>query len=308
VHRVRRQTVMGQARVVFGLVLVLVLPTSLAQAWNGHSHMLTAAIAYQELQPDARGEVVRLLRQHPRWIQRAQALAGLEEVAIFMDAARWADYVRMDPVWDRPEWHYINIPILRDGVAGQLPTVPNVLTALQQAAETLRKSTAMDADRAIALCWLFHLVGDVHQPLHTVSLFSPLYPEGDRGGTRFYVRLAPGLATMNLHYLWDNVLGQEDGVQSVWNKAARLMARSDLARSTFPELTATDFTVWIDESVHHARLSAYPQGGEGSRDRTDGAVVPADYGKQAQALGERRVVLAGYRLADLLSALLKPAP
>jgi hypothetical protein len=30
--------------------------------------------------------------------------------------------------------------------------------------------------RAIALAWLFHLVGDVHQPLHTVQLFSREYP------------------------------------------------------------------------------------------------------------------------------------
>jgi hypothetical protein len=39
-----------------------------------------------------------------------------------------------------------------------------------------------DAERrAVALAWLFHLVGDIHQPLHTTELFSVEYPNGDRG-------------------------------------------------------------------------------------------------------------------------------
>jgi len=37
--------------------------------------------------------------------------------------------------------------------------------------------------RAIALAWLFHLVGDIHQSLHTVQLFTVEYPKGDRGFT-----------------------------------------------------------------------------------------------------------------------------
>jgi len=39
--------------------------------------------------------------------------------------------------------------------------------------------------RAIALAWLFHLVGDIHQPLHTAQLFTVDYPQGDRGGKKY---------------------------------------------------------------------------------------------------------------------------
>jgi hypothetical protein len=35
--------------------------------------------------------------------------------------------------------------------------------------------------KAIELAWLFHLVGDIHQPLHTAQLFIVEYPQGDRG-------------------------------------------------------------------------------------------------------------------------------
>jgi hypothetical protein len=51
--------------------------------------------------------------------------------------------------------------------------------------------------------------------------------------------------------------------------------------------------------VQLARDVAYSTGIAGSRDRTDGAVFPPDYGKQVRAVVERRAVLAGYRLADL---------
>jgi hypothetical protein len=39
--------------------------------------------------------------------------------------------------------------------------------------------------------WLFHLVGDIHQPLHTVQLFTREYPNGDRGGNEICVRVTP---------------------------------------------------------------------------------------------------------------------
>jgi S1/P1 Nuclease len=43
--------------------------------------------------------------------------------------------------------------------------------------------------KAIALAWLFHLVGDIHQPLHTAQLFTTEYPQGDRGGNEICVRV-----------------------------------------------------------------------------------------------------------------------
>ena len=49
------------------------------------------------------------------------------------------------------------------------------------------KSTTEDVtNRAIALCWYLHLMGDVHQPLHCATWFSPEFPgkNGDSGGKR----------------------------------------------------------------------------------------------------------------------------
>jgi S1/P1 Nuclease len=57
--------------------------------------------------------------------------------------------------------------------------------------------------KAIALAWLFHLVGDIHKPLHTAQLFTVDYPQGDRGGNEICVRVTQAGQPMDLHRFWD---------------------------------------------------------------------------------------------------------
>ena len=54
--------------------------------------------------------------------------------------------------------------------------------------------------------WLSHLIGDIHPPVHAVTLFSREYPKGDEGGTETCVRVAQGRAALSLHQLWDELL------------------------------------------------------------------------------------------------------
>jgi hypothetical protein len=54
--------------------------------------------------------------------------------------------------------------------------------------------------------WLFHLVGDIHQPLHTTQLFTVEYPTGDRGGNEICVRVTQTGQPMDLHRFWDGVI------------------------------------------------------------------------------------------------------
>ena len=67
--------------------------------------------------------------------------------------------------------------------------------------------SALAANKAVVLCWIFHLVGDVHQPLHVVSMFTPELPDGDRGGNLIFVRPRPDSPPMRLHAFWDNATG-----------------------------------------------------------------------------------------------------
>ena len=56
------------------LLLVCLLPLP-ALAWNAGGHRLVAHLAWQQLAPETRAEVARLLRAHPereRWLKRAK--------------------------------------------------------------------------------------------------------------------------------------------------------------------------------------------------------------------------------------------
>ena len=128
--------------------------------------------------------------------------------------------------YHRGVWHYIDTPlvIVADGTgddqlkalkekarAGQhlLTDAPakerNVANALQAIAFNRDKFVhGKPAEQAVALCWLLHVLGDIHQPLHASAAFSAValdpvtHPAGDKGGN------AIGLGEHgNLHALWD---------------------------------------------------------------------------------------------------------
>ena len=91
------------------------------------------------------------------------------------------------------------------------PEPVNILTAMAENESVVKNEN--DGERsAVALAWLFHLVGDIHQPLHTAQLFTVEYPEGDRGGNEICVRVTQAEQPIELHRFWDGVItspGQE---------------------------------------------------------------------------------------------------
>src|SRR5205823_4340914 len=72
----------------------------------------------------------------------------------------------------------------------------NILQALKHNRDVFKHSTVR-RERAIALAWILHLVGDLHQPLHNAALFSNHFdgPSGDRGGNWILIGPAPGTGT-----------------------------------------------------------------------------------------------------------------
>ena len=85
--------------------------------------------------------------------------------------------------------------------------------------------------------------------------------------------------------------------------ATALRLQPDHARAQLPELRETSFEHWAkQESFTVAKEDAYRNGQlRGSRDQQNGEVFPADYIATVKPLAERRIVLAGYRLADVLT-------
>ncbi len=154
----------------------------------------------------------------------------------------------------------------------------------------------------MALCWLFHLIGDVHQPLHTTALFTTAYPDGDKGGNLVYVRVKEGGRALKLHFLWDGLLLGSENTREARNLAAKLLSRPEFARDRLPELKERAFEEWAkSESFPLAKEVVYLGGKlQGNPDPDSAPILPEGYTTRAREVAERRIVLAGYRIADLL--------
>jgi hypothetical protein len=142
-------------------------------------------------------------------------------------------------------WHYINWPFKPDGQPASVqirePEPVNILTALVENERVVAKET--DPERkAVALAWLFHLVGDIHQPLHTAQLFTIEYPQGDRGGNEICVRVTQDRQPMDLHRFWDGVITSSSNLTRLRNEATALRNRHGFQRSQLTELEDPSYT------------------------------------------------------------------
>src|SRR5262249_4822292 len=146
-------------------------------AWNAPAQMLNGSLTYQILRRDSEQtiEAVKAILQNhpwyePHWKPRIEKESFVDaDEMLFMLAPRWGDDVRTkDRAQHRTAWHYFNDPFKPKGqpesVKKRPPEAVNLLTALAEN-ERLAKSDNDPQRRAIALAWLFHLVGDVHQPM-----------------------------------------------------------------------------------------------------------------------------------------------
>jgi hypothetical protein len=331
----------------FSLIAALVggVTNTRATAWHSRGHMTVALIAYRQLEKSEQKKIRDILKEHPHFeeflIANKPADATMEEWMV-MQAATWPDWVRShhtDEIFNgeafhRPFHHYVNLPIRRlDGAAkANKDKIEKNIAALandEQSGVLLKElpkrldevSNSKDpATRAVALCWVLHLVGDIHQPLHAAALFTKDSPGGDRGGNAAFVRWN-GRA-MNLHSIWDSVLGWDDfpgaGVPRMTEfGVVDLMTRQfpDRHPVTANQLKVTSIDEWAFESRDLADKEAYSSNGVPvsivfNFDRhphltgTEVNELPTGYQTRGQDVAEKRVALAGARLANLLNTLL----
>lgn len=206
-------------------------------------------------------------------------------------------------------------PAAAVAAAGAGHTVPHdVVEALTKNAADLREPGGAPADRAVALCWVLHLAGDIHQPLHACILFSPQFPKGDQGGNAILVLREPPYlnSQMNLHLLWDKLPGDYKDEHFDGYLAAGLRADPRFSRQRMKQaLAVKDFNTWAQEShelaVKYAYLNGELKGALAHPPRTQPKEpipgLPPGYLENAEEVAARQVVLAAYRTADLLNDL-----
>jgi hypothetical protein len=320
-------------------LLIWCLTIAPASAWNFTGHKVIASIAFQRLTAEEQGKVVAMLRRHPRFVQDfleampeeiQKANETTQNEWIFQQAAVWADIIRSGPperkAFGRGEWHYVNVPVFlsdaaRTELTGKLTvnvaTEPpegantdtpsmNVTQAIGLGRRVVTDRQSSPADRAVMLAWLFHCVGDIHQPLHGAAMFSVrLFPEGDRGGNSVKTQ-----QNGNLHALWDGLLGRDDEFRAARNAALKLAADEELNRLGKESHSALDEIKWRDESHEIAKANVYTTEVVEALGRMEAGGGPVEeislseaYLKVGGHIAEQRVVQAGFRLAELLKSL-----
>jgi hypothetical protein len=176
-------------------LFALLLPSP-ALAWWDYGHKSVATIAYAELDPKARREIARLIA-HSRELETPRCrIRSLE------DAAYWPDCIR--PYNERFNytfpWHYQDISICRPFDIKEGCKDGNCVTA--QIARNLKLVADRKVpmrERLMALAFVAHLLGDLHQPLHVGE-------HDDAGGNQVTARYGVIGGKLNLHSVWDGLL------------------------------------------------------------------------------------------------------
>jgi hypothetical protein len=306
---------------LFLLLLAGSLVTMPALAWDYEGHKVTAEVVYATLGAEERARLIAILESHPRF--QADFVAQMPADAdrdrwLLWQAASWPDLARRFPESERDNyhrgtWHYINHVVwltdedraTLDGTLahnrstsyhGPLQDGLNAVQALKGNLDAWHNPAASAADKAIALCWILHITGDLHQPLHNVALFSRhLFPEGDRGGNLIEVQW--GQETRNLHYVWDSLVDDALDVD---------IAPAGLR--TIPDgwIDNSRIERWSRQHANLARLNVYT--GEvvaqliaaRSSENLSPISVSDAYLEHGRAISVRQLQLAGRRAASLI--------
>lgn len=303
------------------LFLIIILCTNTSLAWNSTTHKIIAEISWQLLEPDKRHQLTQLLLHHPYYEEDLLRYMPVhfegtekQEKWAFSSAAVWPDLIANKTTSRRkhfhhPTWHYINLPIFIDNqelsIDVNLSTYPhklakpnfNIVQALQYNADQLQDRNSTPAQKAIALSWILHLVGDIHQPLHAVSLFSSRqFLDGDRGGNFISVQRVIGAS--NLHSVWDSLLGRAKSTRSIEQKAQQLMQKKVYAELAFQPHN------WSKESHKLAARHVYTDELLTAVQTSSSRIkvhLGSVYMRQAKKTARQQSLLAGHRIAAMLN-------
>lgn len=300
-----------------------------ARAWDDVGHRLTAYIAWQNMTPAARENAIRILRLAPGdsdiatfYVMYSPGPIEARNRAYFELIATWADIVRnfgMAPEgrrifedrykkYHRGNWHYDDFFWKQvDGKAEIVDHPEDGGVAIKKLAEfdrVLLDPKADEEKKAIAIAWIMHIIGDIHQPLHTSGRITDLEPKGDQGGNLFVLSPAntPRNEQLNLHWFWDSIIpnmipyGKEPCGQAYIESIGNRIMKKYPLKEVRGRLEPGEFEKWKRESFDLVPANVF------TPDLKRNETPSAKYKRNALRVAEGQLAMAGYRLAETLNA------
>ncbi|HEY7905457.1 MAG TPA: S1/P1 nuclease [Wenzhouxiangella sp.] len=256
---------------------------SSAFGWSRYTHETTGYLAERHLTAEARAAVAELL--------------GDESLG---SVAAWADRVRPDRR-DTAPYHYVNGPRDQLHPSHEDLHLPQgtVYTAILMYQDQLKDESLSKQQRAEALKFLVHFVGDIHQPLHTAF-------GDDRGGNDFDVIYRN--ESFNIHRYWDLNVVEPRLDQFTSQEYARYLDASFSEAEKALWIEQTDPEPWVIEARRYVFAGLYPVPQlytyDSGRERTEAIPVMDDtYREVWMPVAEVQLTRAGLRLAGILNQL-----
>lgn len=158
------------------LVSILIFPVK-TFAWGKKGHALVAEVAFNYLDENTKKIVLQYL-----------------DGTTIEDAANWMDNIKSDHSFDYMKpYHYANF---EKGANVEETNGSNIIYQLNQTIKDLQnKKNLTNEQIKTKIQIIFHLIGDLHQPLHVG------YGD-DKGGNT--VEIYYNYKVTNLHSLWDS--------------------------------------------------------------------------------------------------------
>jgi hypothetical protein len=306
--------------------LILLFWPSTAHAWGCKGHQTVALIAERHLTPETQQWVQKLLSENPIDPKLNRYCGGANRDAM-ADGSTWADDVRGER--KNGPWHYIDIP--RGSQHGPLEPYCGqagcVTKAIGEQLAILKDKNADATKRAEALRYIIHFVGDLHQPLHTIT-------NADEGGNCVplkYLRRNPRehnhSYSPNLHSVWDSAIPERDAEgadPAEYAETLDALYAADIEGWQKAGIHVDDW-VWegydFAENVVYGNLtpkiaiepnvavhSCTDDNNIGQRLLHQNIAAGEAYQEKAATVAEKRIVEGGVRLAMILNDAVKAAP
>ncbi|MBL7889258.1 MAG: S1/P1 nuclease [Bacteroidia bacterium] len=244
------------------LAIIFSLTPTLTFAWGAEGHQIVAQIAKANI----KGKVLKKVSSY------------LGDMT-FEKAATWMDDIKSDKSLDYMKpWHYVNIEKDATYVKAKDGDIISELDILIAELKNYKTMKAEDVAKDIKI--LFHLCGDIAQPLHAGY-------GSDKGGNDVKVKYND--KDFNLHRIWDTDIIRANSIST--ESCLATAKRLKLNKTLKPK--AVDPVAWMNDS-----RAILPKAYEVK----DNTITP-EYVSANKEIVEKQLLKGGFYLAKVLNSI-----
>jgi len=197
-------------------ILTILASLAIVYNWECAVHSMIYGIAMKGVSKEIAAQIISEINEIKG--KGAEYSEWLEYACWMDDMGELGGLTAFDGFHRNYEALYNGVPINQ---YYKVDPIYNVINIIEESIKTLNFSkNSKDSDstfdgkfqKSFALRMLIHFIGDIHQPLHMATQFTPDHPNGDRGGKEFKIQnYYP-----TIHALWDDCLGIYPDLRKVY--------------------------------------------------------------------------------------------